>query len=411
MIACLAALAPLAQDPMSIEDVRWLALADRAWRISEPRMIMPQVREVDHADNGAFTLAARGGPWTPDGGRKAELAVISWPAGRAAKVLDLAPGEVMSGAAWSIDASLAGVHLLKPDGSARLLLLDPATGRWSSSAIARSDWPINGGPGAIMARSLGEKGEYVLRIATRARPELTELPELNRLLRSGWKILADADGLNRPLIGSGTMKLAVDAAAMKLSEPAPTGPPAAPPLAGISLSVFRSDDGHAGVLARDLKSDHGGQPAPDPRRPVVPQAPISRDAVWAAMSAGDQPVYVSDGVLFARQIQASPYDEFLAIHKAAVKDQAIQHAKQAGLSLHIYASDYDGLLPSGDVSGRLMPYVQSKDVLNGISWTNVNGQSLDRMINPAQTELGYLGTPFGDAVIFADGHVIWRDRK
>ena len=93
-----------------------------------------------------------------------------------------------------------------------------------------------------------------------------------------------------------------------------------------------------------------------------------------------------------------------------MKRQAISTAKQAGVAVQIYAADYDGMIPGNRAIDALMPYVKNKALLDAVSWTNLGGQSLDLIANPTQTELGYVQTEFGIAVIMADGSVQWRDK-
>jgi hypothetical protein len=406
VLACFAALAPLAQNPAPTEDVRWLALADQAWRISEPRMILDQVREIDHSEDGAASLVVRGGPWEPGQGRKAELAAISWPEGRAARLLPLADDELMVRAAWSGDSTFAGVVLVKPDDSVRLLLIDLSTGRWASTSADPGIELMSGGPGALLIIAYDQELRASISIARRARPEPVPCMELDKMAAEGWKLTGSFDGMGRPKLSRASVITAWDAESMSRVQPAHDQAPGA---SAALLFAMVSADGKAMVLAQEM-GKRQDQPAPNPRRPITPSATISRDATWAEMTAGDQAAYISDGVLFARRIRAVGYDEFLTHHKAAVQKEAMSKASVAVVFIEMFVSDSGGVLPSGDVSARLNPYLSKCELLEAISWTNVNGQPLKGILNPAATELGYLGTPFGDAVIFADGRVAWRSR-
>jgi hypothetical protein len=84
-------------------------------------------------------------------------------------------------------------------------------------------------------------------------------------------------------------------------------------------------------------------------------------------------------------------------------------ARNAGMAVQIYPADYDGLAPNRGANDALLPYVRNANVLKGVNWTNLGGQNINAT-NPSQTELGYVQTEFGTAVIMADGSVQWRDK-
>jgi len=87
----------------------------------------------------------------------------------------------------------------------------------------------------------------------------------------------------------------------------------------------------------------------------------------------------------------------------------LNNAKQAGLSLLMYAQDYDETLPGQDkpILDILLPYTKNVQVLAGLVYTYPGGKMAD-IPEPSKTELGYWPGEGGRAYIYADGHVVWK---
>lgn len=118
---------------------------------------------------------------------------------------------------------------------------------------------------------------------------------------------------------------------------------------------------------------------------------------------GDAVLYLSQNVAWVAPLSHLPREAFVQ----ALRATAMSNAKQAGLALIMYSQDYDEVLPpSGDV---VSPYLKNDDILDGLNYTYGGGPFKD-IENPSQTTLGIFPGPGGIAVIYADGHVKWKDK-
>lgn len=123
---------------------------------------------------------------------------------------------------------------------------------------------------------------------------------------------------------------------------------------------------------------------------------------------GSSALYLSEGTAFVTPWRAVPKEPFVSNIKAVV----MSNAKQLGLGLIMYAEDYDESFPtpSDSLQNDLTPYLRNNDLYDGFNYTYGGGRLAD-ITNPAQTELGTVDGPDGQAVIFADGHVRWFPRQ
>jgi hypothetical protein len=87
---------------------------------------------------------------------------------------------------------------------------------------------------------------------------------------------------------------------------------------------------------------------------------------------------------------------------------ALSNGKQLGLAVLMYSQDYDEVLPSPEgINDRLLPYLKNISLFDGFNYTFPGGP-LANVAKPAETELGWVNGPGGRAIIFVDGHVVWR---
>lgn len=158
----------------------------------------------------------------------------------------------------------------------------------------------------------------------------------------------------------------------------------------------------------------GMMPLTDPwakevyRNPVV----LAKGGKAIGVSADEQFLaYRLQGVLFLRTI--ATLDARLGLTRRIEEEvqKAVQSAKQAGLGALIYAADYDDVLPLNGDPERLMPYLKDRSILDRMVWTNLTGQNVAKITDPANTMLGYAPGPGGRAVLFADGSVRWVPDK
>jgi hypothetical protein len=135
---------------------------------------------------------------------------------------------------------------------------------------------------------------------------------------------------------------------------------------------------------------------------------VSAEMDQYSLSPASQAVfYTSKGIGMVRPLASMPKDAAMKALEAAERNIAMNHAKQAGLGLMMYAADYDDMLPgAGDITDQVLPYVKNREILDGFFYT-FGGGSMADIENPAQTEIGYRTGPNGRAVVYADGHVKW----
>lgn len=117
--------------------------------------------------------------------------------------------------------------------------------------------------------------------------------------------------------------------------------------------------------------------------------------------------YQDAGALLIRDIQ--PIDAKLAAKALAevAKAKAINDAKQAALSMLMYASDMDDVLPGQEGwEAKVMPYIKNQETLRNFNYT-FKGGNISGAADPASTELGFTVGPGGRAVAYLDGHVKW----
>lgn len=154
--------------------------------------------------------------------------------------------------------------------------------------------------------------------------------------------------------------------------------------------------------------------APGTQAALRPSMMVSKDCDRAIVnSAGTRVLFRSLGTGYS--LEFTPIDLEAAINAlmAAARTVAMSNAKQAALASMIYSADYDDFLPisGAQATDAVMPYIRSAEILNSVVWTNLSGQKLNGISDPAAYELGYVPGPGGRAIIYADGHVGWRPDK
>jgi hypothetical protein len=118
--------------------------------------------------------------------------------------------------------------------------------------------------------------------------------------------------------------------------------------------------------------------------------------------------YVCQGALFVREIVTAPTALVQASIEEAERLHAVSQAKQCGLALMMLAADFEDTLPSvEDYSvAKLEPYMKNPGDLATFTYT-FGGARLVDIMNPAETEIGYVKGKGGRAVVYADSHVTW----
>ena len=147
-------------------------------------------------------------------------------------------------------------------------------------------------------------------------------------------------------------------------------------------------------------------------RPVDTDIPAKAKLTTARSTSSFGPrndcvIYEVAGALLIRDIK--PIDLALArtLTLQAAMQKAISDSKEAVLSLIMFASDSDDVLPGQEGwEARVGPYCSDKDLLRRFNYT-FKGGNMANIENPASAELGYILGPGGRAVAYGDGHVKW----
>ncbi|MEI7984375.1 MAG: hypothetical protein WCI55_02005 [Armatimonadota bacterium] len=122
---------------------------------------------------------------------------------------------------------------------------------------------------------------------------------------------------------------------------------------------------------------------------------------------GDCVAYQDAGALLIREIKPIDFELTKKLLAKAAKTKAMNDAKNAALSLIIYASDMDDVLPGAEGwEAKVKPYCLDESLLRNFNYT-FRGGNMASIGNPATTELGFTLGPGGRAVAYCDGHVKW----
>lgn len=147
------------------------------------------------------------------------------------------------------------------------------------------------------------------------------------------------------------------------------------------------------------------------RTTKFPPVRVAAEAVQAGCTVdGRHAFFVDRGGLEVVPLQVLSREEFEALFRDNVRQQAMSRAKQVGLGLLIYCSDYDDQLPpADDWQSRIDPYIKNRELTNGFTYL-LNGQNNAELKDPSNTAMGIVDTPIGSAIVRGDGSVIWKDR-
>lgn len=124
---------------------------------------------------------------------------------------------------------------------------------------------------------------------------------------------------------------------------------------------------------------------------------------------GDSVLYVSQRAAWVSSLLRMPKEAYTKAKGAAERMVSLSKGKQIGLALMMWAQDHDEKLPGQDgVHDQIKPYLQNDSMLQGFTYLFTGG-SLADIKAPAETLIGQVEGPGGRALIYADGHVKWKD--
>jgi hypothetical protein len=129
---------------------------------------------------------------------------------------------------------------------------------------------------------------------------------------------------------------------------------------------------------------------------ITPEFSPTHDAIF----------FVEGGIAKVRALVALTDDQKRNLYDA-LKKEAISNAKQAGLGLLMYSSDYDDILPPNGGFDSVDPYMKNQDITDSFTYTPPGNLGTGSMQNPSGTVLGYVEGPGGRAIVYGDGHVGW----
>jgi hypothetical protein len=138
---------------------------------------------------------------------------------------------------------------------------------------------------------------------------------------------------------------------------------------------------------------------------------LTQDGFNAGYTNDQKTVWYTDrSGLHISEVALIRPSETSLFEKEYTKQLTISQAKQMGVGISIYSSDYDDILPrSSDWADCVMPYVKSEELFQNFKYL-LDGQEISKLGDPRQIALGQIETPYGTATVFLDLNVIWKDR-
>ncbi len=156
-----------------------------------------------------------------------------------------------------------------------------------------------------------------------------------------------------------------------------------------------------GATAKPQKKEESKSLVPTSTR----LGPVGGEVIFSLRN--DFVVYQDAGALLIREIK--PIDRLLAekLSFDDLKKKLLNKAKQCGLGFIIYGSDNDDILPGAEGwENKLMPYMKDRNMMRDFNYS-FRGGDVSKVVDPANTELGFVVGPGGRAVVYVDGHAKW----
>lgn len=163
-----------------------------------------------------------------------------------------------------------------------------------------------------------------------------------------------------------------------------------------------------GNLTREVRNVWLETLDPDSQNRLLLAGDASLAGVSSTLEAAS---YVSQDSLFVRPILEVPKDRYDAAVAYEKRRQQIAKAQQTGLALIMLAADNDDIFPAdrNRIKDLLGPYLAPGFNMDDFVYTFQGGDAKD-LKNPAGTQLGYIDTGDGLAVVYADGHTEWKPK-
>lgn len=117
--------------------------------------------------------------------------------------------------------------------------------------------------------------------------------------------------------------------------------------------------------------------------------------------------YESNGSYFVRRIIAIQPAALRAMLEAE-RAKAITNAQEVADGMIMYSVDNSDNLPSGNWQTLVYPYVKDQALIDNFTYVQPSILNLHQIQNQATTQIGSVAGPGGNAIAYADGHVVWQ---
>jgi hypothetical protein len=148
----------------------------------------------------------------------------------------------------------------------------------------------------------------------------------------------------------------------------------------------------------------GYDPFPEP-------ALVTNDGIAGGVMPGQDAVwYVDTFGLYLCDLVPMDSERLEKLVRDTVKREALLNAKQIATGMMIYLENHDDHFPrSGDWRSALSPYFKDTQFMDGFVYLG-NGEIFAHIKDPANQVMGYIDTPYGQAIVRMDGSVKWEDK-
>ena len=115
-------------------------------------------------------------------------------------------------------------------------------------------------------------------------------------------------------------------------------------------------------------------------------------------------LYQWNGALFAVPLTQINAEKYVLTKKEA----ALHNAKAMGTAILMYTQDYNDVFPLANSANTVKPYMKDANAADGFVF-QTPGTLLGLIRSPETTVMGFIAAPGGRAVVFVDGHVVWKE--
>jgi hypothetical protein len=138
---------------------------------------------------------------------------------------------------------------------------------------------------------------------------------------------------------------------------------------------------------------------------------VTLESRTATLAHGERFVaFVSNGVLFTRMLAVFTLSQYEEWRIEDTKNEALMKAGQIDVAFSVFAQENDDSIPSAsELRSALVPYLSSPSILDGFQLATT-ARSFKDIVDKAATVLGFVQTPVGRVVIYADRRQVWEKK-